>query len=714
MKYLLWLILVLGIAIPAEATVWTVSCSTASGVQTEMNLSTVLSGDTVQCNATGQTYNWGSNTLTIPSTKSLVFDANTNIITGSPASDAAPTIMVPSTSGFQVRVTNITLNVTWEFSIAAGAQTNLPWRLDHCVIDGTVSGSSSSPIVSLEGNESTGPAPGLIDHCTFQNIGGALETIHNNGYGNFTGNTPGWIDAITPGNWQALYLETNTVSGSGASPNMIQSYNGARTVVRFNTLNGPQLDYHGNDTPPSARWFEVYNNSFASNTSDICLRGGSGIVMDNNGTSGQSTITIVDEDAGSGHGIGHGINDTSSPSTGIGIPAYMGNNTNFSENYNNSGCSVFLANGVREGVDSVSATTSPAIGVGTLANRPSTCTANVNGYIATDQGSWNTSGSGSPGNTTQGVLYKCTATNTWTLYYTPFTYPYPLTAAGFPNPTQTNCSSPSKLAFTSQPANAGINSSLGTVSVSVEDSSGVVCSSGTDSTDSITLSKDGSATWGTLSSSSSLTKAASAGVATWTDLSISATGSGSIDATDATNGSITSATSNSITINNCITSNNTWVSQSFTAQTGMFTFAFDATPSTSANDSVVALSQAAAAQLTDLATIVYFNPSDVIQVRNGGSYTQDVTLNYTGGSAYHVRMVVNLSAHTYSVYVTPPSSGETLIAANYAFRTEQASATSLGYMSAFSDTGTIQACNGTLTTGGSSGTGGHGHFRFRP
>jgi hypothetical protein len=60
-------------------------------------------------------------------------------------------------------------------------------------------------------------------------------------------------------------------------------------------------------------------------------------------------------------------------------------------------------------------------GYGTLANRPATCTAHV-GYWATDQGSWNTSGSGG-----QGQLYVCTATNTWTLYYTPYTYPHPLT-----------------------------------------------------------------------------------------------------------------------------------------------------------------------------------------------------------------------------------------------------------------------------------------------
>lgn len=62
------------------------------------------------------------------------------------------------------------------------------------------------------------------------------------------------------------------------------------------------------------------------------------------------------------------------------------------------------------------------VGHGTLANRPSTCTTGV-GYFATDQGNWNSSGNGF-GN---GEFFICTATNTWTLDYTPYTYPHPLT-----------------------------------------------------------------------------------------------------------------------------------------------------------------------------------------------------------------------------------------------------------------------------------------------
>jgi hypothetical protein len=73
-------------------------------------------------------------------------------------------------------------------------------------------------------------------------------------------------------------------------------------------------------------------------------------------------------------------------------------------------------------------------GWGTLANRPTTCTPGV-GYFATDQGSWNTSTSNPYGvqqNGASGVLYKCTAPNTWTLYYTPYTYPHPLQGGSGP------------------------------------------------------------------------------------------------------------------------------------------------------------------------------------------------------------------------------------------------------------------------------------------
>jgi hypothetical protein len=70
-------------------------------------------------------------------------------------------------------------------------------------------------------------------------------------------------------------------------------------------------------------------------------------------------------------------------------------------------------------------------GWGTRAHRPATCTTGVV-YWSVDQGSWNSIHAGTPividsVNYYNGVLDKCTSTNTWTnAVYTPYTYPHPL------------------------------------------------------------------------------------------------------------------------------------------------------------------------------------------------------------------------------------------------------------------------------------------------
>jgi hypothetical protein len=60
------------------------------------------------------------------------------------------------------------------------------------------------------------------------------------------------------------------------------------------------------------------------------------------------------------------------------------------------------------------------VGVGPLAERPKDCTPGV-AYWATDQGEWDSTHEGP-----DGQLYVCTAPNTWSFYYKPYTYPHPL------------------------------------------------------------------------------------------------------------------------------------------------------------------------------------------------------------------------------------------------------------------------------------------------
>jgi hypothetical protein len=74
---------------------------------------------------------------------------------------------------------------------------------------------------------------------------------------------------------------------------------------------------------------------------------------------------------------------------------------------------------------------SSGVSCGTLANIPATCTIGT-GYWATNQSCTDISTivgdlSQYPSRSTiSGTLYKCTAANTWTSYYTPYYYPHPM------------------------------------------------------------------------------------------------------------------------------------------------------------------------------------------------------------------------------------------------------------------------------------------------
>jgi endoglucanase len=171
-----------------------------------------------------------------------------------------------------------------------------------------------------------------------------------------------------------------------------------------------------------------------------------------------------------------------------------------------------------------------------------------------------------------------------------------------------------------------------------------------------------------------------------------------------TSGSTTHSSTVTLVINpvqsQCLTSGTTWQNTPLpTAQTGTFTVTWDATPSgssaTSPINSVIALSNGAQMAYTGFATLVAFNSSG-IQARKGGSYTADSPIPYTAGVMYHFREVVNVPAHTYSVFVTAPGGAEQSVATDYAFRSEQSAVTQLNNWGIFASAGSVQVCNFTL------------------
>ena len=122
------------------------------------------------------------------------------------------------------------------------------------------------------------------------------------------------------------------------------------------------------------------------------------------------------------------------------------------------------------------------------------------------------------------------------------------------------------------------------------------------------------------------------------------------------------------------TSSNGWHALALTsAQTGTFTATFDATPTISPENAVVGLSKGVATAYTGLSCIARFNTSGDIDAYNGTTYQAASVIPYAKNMAYHFRMVVNVPAHTYSVYVTPPGQSELTVGLNYAFRVAQAS-----------------------------------------
>jgi hypothetical protein len=132
------------------------------------------------------------------------------------------------------------------------------------------------------------------------------------------------------------------------------------------------------------------------------------------------------------------------------------------------------------------------------------------------------------------------------------------------------------------------------------------------------------------------------------------------------------------------------------AATGTFTATYDATPTASPENAVIGLSNGAATGFGNLGCIARFNPSGQIDAYNGTAYAAASSINYSAGVSYHFEMDVNVTAHTYSVYVTPSGGSKTLVGSNYAFRSTANTMTSLTDWNLYvdpSNSGSLTATN---------------------
>lgn len=354
----------------------------------------------------GGTSTWSSE-IHSTAIKALLFNFNGCSITTTSGSIVG--IAASSTTPARVTGLSCTLSGSANGCIDTGGGAGRTMtRIDHNTFTATAGGKTF--IYAYDIN------PELIDNNTF-NCPLNCEMIHNEAFGAANGNN-GWVNDVTPGSASMVFIETNTFNNTGTGGSFggcsaVQSYYGAQTVVRFNTINGCQVDQHGTPGSIGARWWEVYGNTFvvlaavANQSNYAQIRAGSGVLYNNHKSgvpnTGGGSLEFKEEDTGTwplAYQIGSGINGQTNGHVNCG-------STNNSPSYvwgNDAAMSVSID------------------GPQVVQNRDI--------FVSTNQ----------PSSLQRGELSTDTCATTFV--YAPFTYPMPLDANGFANPSGTSVTDP--------------------------------------------------------------------------------------------------------------------------------------------------------------------------------------------------------------------------------------------------------------------------------
>ncbi len=362
-------------------------------------------------------------------------------------------------------------SVIWFNAYNAGPCTLHNIRIDHNTFTGQ---SDSVRILAFGDNSNNSYFYGVVDHNSVTNLRQVMLAEFYSGSG-------ATAPAGTRGTANNMFFEDNTIAittMTNAGAGCMDSTGSPGVVWRYNTTTNCLLTAHGVTHGGGIVNFEIYGNQFivnggASSQWQGCERcfhhqgSGETIVFDNRflafAAKNQGAIAMTHYRsaspavAGYGASLGHCNGSTSTDGNrpgqfgypckrqpgrdvnGVLQPMYAWNNR-WSDTGGFIGMTVENPWGAsnpgvqdhiapnRDYYNAVSASaqtssTSPfngtsGMGFGTLANRPTTCTTGAAadagrggvGYWATDEGR----------------LYRCSATNTWTVHYTPFAYPHPL------------------------------------------------------------------------------------------------------------------------------------------------------------------------------------------------------------------------------------------------------------------------------------------------
>ena len=368
----------------------------------------------------------------------------TTTITGSITID--PTI---DASNLLLRVSNFTFNGggatimmfgTWSKSYSPGFDMMTNIRIDHIKFQNFYPGLAiwnTGTFYGVVDNNQFGTPANPCGYCMWFQPNGSDAQAHN-----YFGISPQNI--FEPGSEKFIYFEDNIFYvGLDISRVVVHQY-GSRGAYRYNTIYAPSTDglfeLHGHQGGmPATFGTEIYGNRVeGSNSGFFRARSGKSFAYYN-------SVNNAVPDFNSYWGSMNTC-PTLAPYLQIEHDSYFWNNrsgyTGATQTWSNSGgvqgACAGLSNIPQAGRDFFTDSTTPGVTSGLLANRPASCSIGQ-GYWATNQSTTDLTGFVGDINTYPsrqsivGTLYKCTALNTWTSFYQPYTYPHPLTTGSSPS-----------------------------------------------------------------------------------------------------------------------------------------------------------------------------------------------------------------------------------------------------------------------------------------